>query len=231
MTNSQLSLSNIEKLVQISNVYGNVVVKGDVLVTFGKNVHKALGYSSQPEDSLTDYIVKLVDKFGEKELLNLDTGLEISLALLIHPNPIMALKILSKIRPNADSITLFLLFSVAQVIADEIKLFESLQQFNKVKQIENVGQAFQVTDAYKKLKTENIPDDVIQKMLNGYFQVLGTGDYGERLYFTQHPELLSMSADLHLAKICISAFMNLDERVVNEFMEIREYLSSFRKAG
>lgn len=229
-TSNQLSLSNIEKLVQIGNVYGNVVIQGDVLIKFGDMVYKALRHSPQPENSLTDLIAELVNKFDDKELLDLKTGLLINLALLIHPNPAIALRILSKLRPNADINSLFLLFESAKTIADETQLFESLE-IDKEKQIENVKESFEVTDTFKKLKKENMPDNVIQKMLHGYLRVLGTGEYSERLYFTQHPELLSMSTDLHLARTCVNAFRSLDERVVNDFMDIREYLSSFRKDG
>lgn len=228
-TSNQLSLSNIEKLIQIGNVYGNIVIQGDVLIEFGDIVYKALRHSSQPENSLTDLIVKLVDKFGDKELLDLKTGLLINFALLIHPNPAIALRILSKLRPNADINSLSLLFET-QTIADKTKLFESLE-IDKEKQIENLKESFDVTDTFKKLKQENIPDDVIQKMLHGYLRVLNTGEYSERLYFTQHPEILTMSTDLQLAKTCVSAFWNSDERVVSDFMDIREYLSSFRKDG
>jgi len=230
LTENHLSLSNIEKLVQIGNVYGNVVVKGDVLVSFGKNIYKALGYSSQPENSLTDYIVELADKFGEKELISLEVGLEINLSLLIHPNPTIAMRILSKIRPSPDINSLLLLFGVAKIIADETRLFESLQ-IDKTNQIEMVGRSIESTNTYKALVSENIPNEVTQKLLDGYFRVLGTGEYSERLYFMQNPELLLMSTDLHIAKICVSAFLNSDERVVNEFMDVREYLASFRKKG
>jgi len=230
MANNQLSLSNIEKLVQIGNIYGNVVVKGDILVSFGSKVHKALGFSSQPEEGLTDCILELIDKFGEKELINLETGLEIGFALLLHPNPTILLKVLSSHRLNADINTLSLLFQVAQRIAEETEFFKSLG-VEKETQIEKVKKAFETTDTYKKFVKEDIPASAIQKLLQGYFTVLNTGEFSERLYFTQHPELLSMTTDWHLANTCVNAFLNSDERVVRNFMDIREYLSSFRKNG
>lgn len=230
MSSNQLSLSNIEKLIQIGNVYGNVVVKGDMLVPFGSKVHKALAFSSQPEEGLTDYILQLIDKFGKKELIDLETGLEIGFSLLLHSNPIILVKVLSYQRPNADINTLSLLFQVAQGIAEETELFKSLG-IEKETQIEKVKKAFETTDTYKKFIKEDMPASAIQELLHGYFTVLNTGEYSERLYFTQHPELLFMSTDWHLANTCINAFLNSDERVVNNFMDIREYLSSFRTDG
>ena len=230
LSNNQLSLSNIEKLVQIGNVYGNVVVKGNILVSFGSKVHKALGFSSQPEEGLTDYILQLIDKFGKKELIDLETGLEIGFSLLLHPNPIILVKVLSYQRPNADINTLSLLFQVAQRIAEETDLFHSLG-IGKETQIEKVKKAFETTDTYKKFVKEDIPPSTVQNLLHGYFTVLNTGEYSERLYFTQHPELLFITTDWHLANTCVNAFMNSDERVVENFMDIREYLSSFRRDG
>lgn len=215
--------SNFDKFLQQDKTLKDFVLNNDVLISFGKNVRARLEYSSEysSQTEITYYIVKLTSKFDRKKLLDLDTALEISLALLIHPSPNVVLEELSKLRPAADINTIFYLSGVAQIIAGEVGLWGLLGLKNN---LDKIREAFETTGIYQKIRAENISDDVIQQTIAEYFQALKTPDFREQTYIKEHKEIISISADLFLAKMCVSAYLNSDERVINEFMNVRQLL-------
>ena len=111
MGTQRIFLQGVEKLIQIGYMRGNINVNGNVervVFSVGEDLREALQSAPQPEEGITDLMVRYVDKF-KNGLIDYDTGVEVAFLLSVHPDPTLALSILSSRRPKADIITLFTL--------------------------------------------------------------------------------------------------------------------------
>ena len=222
------SLNNVEKFIQVAHLYGDLIVGGDVLVSFGKRIYKILGFSDNPENGLSDYILEQVNKFDKRELLAPKVGLDVLFTLLIHPRPMIPVQSVSKYRPFEDINTLIAFFDVADAMASEIGLYNAFG-VSRGAATESVQIALRSTEAYKRLEKENIPREAIFEVTDGYFLARGRGFHEEWLYLLHHPEMRSVSVDLYLATVCKTAFINADISAVDNLMAVRGELFSLKR--
>lgn len=228
-----LTLKSVEKLIQIGRVSGNVNIQGNIEKAFfsvGDDLLDAMRKSAKPEESLTDLIVKTADKFDGGKLISFDVGAKILFLLMIHPEPIIALDILSSRRPKADIFTLFWLAPSFLLFEAENNIFKSFG-YNRNERIEEVNRAFFATKAFKQGNAEAFTDEMILKIAKGFMEARSSNGMAEYSYVLSHPEVFSMSVDSLHAKMCAEAFIKKDYKALEHFMEIRQNFSSRRPGG
>lgn len=230
---NHLTLKNVEKLIQIGRVGGNVNIQGNIekaVFSIGGDLIDALQESVKPEESLTDLIVKTADKFDKGELMSFDIGAKIVFMLMIHPEPIIALDILSTRRPKADVNTLFWLVPFYLALDTKNNIFGTFG-YNRDERIDEINKAFWATKTVKQVNAEGISDEVLFTMVKDFMAAYSSGGMSEYGYVLNHPEIFSMSVDAYYAKISAEAFIKKDYKALEHFMEIRQNFSSRRPGG
>ena len=227
---NHLIIKSVEKLVQIGRVTGNVNIHGNVEKAFfsvGNDLLDTMRKSAKPEESITDVIVKTADKFDEQELMSFDVGAKILFLLMIHPDPMIALDILSSRRPKADMNTLFWLlspFAKFEIESNILKVFG----YDRDERMKEIQRAFNATKTFKQAKAEAIPNEIVSKLVKEFMDAYissGAAEYG---YVISHPEIFSMSVDFFFASMAVQAFLKSDEKGLEHFMEIRQNFTRLR---
>lgn len=230
---NRLTLKSVEKLIQIGRVTGNVNIQGNIekaVFSIGDDLLDAMRESVKPEESLTDLIVKTADKFDKGELMSFDVGAKILFLLMIHPEPIIALDILSSRRPKADVFTLFWLTESFLLFEAKHNIFKEFG-YNRDERIKEINKAFLATKSFKQGNAEAFTDEMTLKIAKGFMEASSSSGMSEYGYVLSHPEVFSMSVDALHAKMCAEAFIKKDYKALEHFMEIRQNFSSRRPGG
>jgi hypothetical protein len=230
---NQVMLESVEKLIQIGHMVGNVNVRGNVeriVFSVGEDLRSALRDSAKPEEGITDLIVKTADKFSQDELLDFDTGVEIIFLLMVHPNPTLALNILSSRRPKADMITLIWLLPAFAKFEEKAKTLRVFG-FDEDKRIQEITNAFKATKGIKDWQAEDVPKEVVSKLVDEFLQAYTKDGVSEWAYFVTHPEVVLLSVDSFIASMALQAFMHSDHKALGHFMKIRQTFSNHRPGG
>lgn len=233
MATKQVMLESVEKLIQIGQMSGDINVQGNVervVFSVGEDLRSALQSSSKPEEGITDLIVKTADKFSDDELMDFDTGVEITFLLTVHPNPIIALDILSSRRPKADMITLYVLLPLFKNFEKHANLLRMLD-YDPDKKFQELTNALESTRAIKELLSEGVLVEVVLKLVQEYLQSYTQGKFTEWAYFANHPEVLLLSVDWFIVAMARDAFLKSDHKALEHFMDIRQTLSNYRSGG
>lgn len=233
MATKQVMLESVDKLIQIGRMSGNINVLGNVekvVLSVGEDLQSALRSSSKPEEGITDLIVKTADKFSDDELMDFETGVTIIFLLLIHPDPIIALDILSSRRPKADMITLIWILSHFKIYAQKTRIL-NMFGYDTDKRFQEITKAFESTKGIKQWLSESVSNEVVSKLAQEYLQAYTQGTFSEWAYFSTHPEALLLSVDWFIAGMAHQAFIQSDYKALRHFMDIRQTFSNYRLGG